>query len=438
MTNKALSASKKAEMEKMAEELLRLARDTITVRFRFFDVALHRLKIDYWHGLSGVCLRGETLSIDPAFLLKEYVSEPGIAVRMYMHILLHMIFFHPFEYDKMNERFWNLATDIAVENIILEMNFPSAALSKDGMERDKLYVLKKRVPVLTAEKIYKEFLIHDISSDLEREYKRLFTMDLHDKWHAAGEEGEEVLIDEEDWKKITRRIRTEIKAFSRGRSSSDALEKNVDEAMRVRYNYRELLEKFMVMQEEIIVNDDEFDYVYYTYGLNLYGNMPLVEPLEYKENKKVSDFVIALDTSASCQGETIKKFIQLTYQLMKQSESFFRKINVHIIQCDNKVQMDTKITNDAEFEEFMKNGKVTGFGDTDFNPVFTYVNALKDKGEFTNLKGLIYFTDGYGFYPEKMPEYDVIFAFLREDEKRPPVPGWAIQVVMEDELNEYK
>lgn len=438
MAGSKLSAAKKVEMEQMADELMRLARDTITVRFRFFDAALHRLKIDYWYGLGGVCLQGEKLSIDPAFLLKEYVTEPGIAVRIYMHVLMHMIFFHPFQYDKMNEKFWNLATDLAVENIILEMNFPSAALSRDGMERDKLYVLKKRVPVLTAEKIYKEFLVHDISSELEQEYNRLFTIDFHSYWHDGGERGDEVLIDEEDWKKITRRIRTELKAFSRGKSTSDAFEKNVDEAMRVRYNYRELLEKFMVREEGITVNDEEFDYVYYTYGLNLYGNMPLIEPLEYKENKKVRDFVIALDTSASCQGETIKKFIQLTYQILKQSESFFRKVNVHIVQCDNKVQTDTKITCDAEFQEFMEHGKVTGFGDTDFKPVFTYVDALRKKGEFANLKGLIYFTDGYGFYPEKMPEYDVIFAFLNEDEKRPPVPAWAIQVIMEEELNEYK
>lgn len=437
MAEKQRSAAEKAELEDMADELMRLARDTITVRFRFFDAPLHRLKVDYWHGLGGVCMRGETLSIDPAFLLKKYIDEPGIVVRLYLHVLMHMIFFHPFQYDKMQENYWNLATDLAVENIIQEMNFAPAALSVDGQQADKLYALKKRVGQLTAEKIYREFLINGISQDLEKEYVRLFTIDDHNYWHAGGER-DEVLIDEEDWKKITRRIRTELKAFSRGRSAPDAFEKNVDEAMRTRYNYREILQKFMVREEEMTVNDDEFDYVYYTYGLSLYGNLPLVEPLEYRENHKIRDFVIALDTSASCQGETIKKFVRLTYQILKQSENFFRKVNIHIIQCDNKVQMDTKITCDSDFEEFMKHGKVKGFGDTDFVPVFTYVDALKQRGEFTDLKGLIYFTDGYGFYPPKMPEYDVIFAFLNEDEKRPPVPGWALQVVMEDDLNEYQ
>ncbi len=431
-----LTDQKKKEIEKLAGQLLKLARDTITVRFRFFDAALHRIKIDYWYGLKGICLRGQILSIDPVYLLKAYSQEEGIAVRMYLHILMHFIFMHAYAYDKTKQEFWDIATDLAVENIILDMNFTPGRLSRDGLMRDKLTILKKRVPVLTAEKIYKEFLIHDISNDLKKQYQELFTLDLHSYWHEE-KAGDEVLTDEDDLRRLARRIRTELKAFSRGKATNEAMEKNLDDAIRVRVNYREVIERFMTNEEEITVNDDEFDYIYYTYGLKLYHNLPLVEPLEYRENKKIKDFVIALDTSASCQGETIKKFLTLTYSLMKNSENFFHKINVHIVQCDNTLQMDTKITCDADFEEFIKNGKIKGFGDTDFAPVFTYVDALKKRGEFTNLKGLIYFTDGYGFYPEKMPDYDVIFAFLNEDEKRPQVPGWAMKVIMEDELNEY-
>lgn len=420
-----------AEVEAMADELLLLARDTVTVRFRFFDAAIGKLKIDYWKDLGGVGLTGEILHIDPAWLLKEYLNEPGIAVRIYMHVLMHLIFFHPFQYDKMKKEYWDIATDIAVEHVILSMQFPAARMSKDGMQQEKLYQLRKRVPELTAEKIYKEFLVNGISENLKKDYLRLFTVDQHIHW-IDRKASDEVLIDEEDWRRITRRIRTEIKAFSKGEKNSEALEKNIGEVMRVKVNYREILEKFMMRQEEMTVNDDEFDYVYYTYGLSLYRNLPLIEPLEYRENRKVKDLVIAIDTSASCQGDTVKKFIQRTYEILKHSESFFRKINIHIIQCDNKIQTDTKITCDADFEDFMKNGKITGFGDTDFRPVFTYVNALQEKGEFENLKGLIYFTDGYGFYPERMPKYDVIFAFLKEDEKRPEVPGWALKVIVDD------
>ena len=83
------------------------------------------------------------------------------------------------------------------------------------------------------------------------------------------------------------------------------------------------------------------------------------------------------------------------------------------------------------------NLKLKGSGATDFTPVFDYVEKLKAENEFTKLKGLIYFTDGFGIFPEKVPDYEVLFAFLYEDISRPRVPGWAMQIVMEDELYEY-
>ena len=88
------------------------------------------------------------------------------------------------------------------------------------------------------------------------------------------------------------------------------------------------------MGEAMRVNDDEFDYIYYTYGLKLYKKLPLIEPLEYKEIKAVKEFVIAIDTSASTSGELVQRFVQKTYNILKQEESFFTKIKLHIIQCD--------------------------------------------------------------------------------------------------------
>ena len=181
------------------------------------------------------------------------------------------------------------------------------------------------------------------------------------------------------------------------------------------------------------INDEEFDYVYYNYGLSTYGNMPLVEPLEYKDVNRINEFVIALDTSASCKGKVVQDFLKKTVGILRSEETFFKKMNVHIVQCDNQIQSDTKITCEDDFEEFLRNGKLTGFGSTDFRPVFEYVEELKEKGEFKKIKGLIYFTDGYGVYPEKMPDYNVAFVFLDEDDRSPAVPAWAAKVVLSPE-----
>lgn len=74
------------------------------------------------------------------------------------------------------------------------------------------------------------------------------------------------------------------------------------------------------------LNPDEFDYNYYTYGLTLYENMPLIEPLEYKEVKRIREFVIAIDTSGSTSGSLVQTFVQKTYNILKSTESFFQRL----------------------------------------------------------------------------------------------------------------
>jgi predicted metal-dependent peptidase len=267
-------------------------------------------------------------------------------------------------------------------------------------------------------------------SDREKEqFERLFKRDVHSLWVPSGQ----LEVSLEQWKKISERIKADLKSFTKAKSGAETLEKNLEESTRDKYDYGEILRRFTVTGEDIRVNDDEFDYIYYTYGLENYGNLPLIEPLEYKESNKVREFVIAIDTSASCRGGIVKAFLQKTYSILKSRENFFTKINVHIIQCDSEVQSDTKLTCDEDFDRFIKYGKLNGFGSTDFRPVFDYVDSLKREGEFEKLKGLIYFTDGYGIYPEKMPDYDVIFAFLDEDENRAPVPPWSMKVVLDSE-----
>ncbi len=77
---------------------------------------------------------------------------------------------------------------------------------------------------------------------------------------------------------------------------------------RERYDYRHFLQRFSVLREEMQVDPDSFDYIFYTYGLSLYGNMPLVEPLESKEVSRIEDFVVVIDTSMSCSGDLVRCF----------------------------------------------------------------------------------------------------------------------------------
>lgn len=419
----------KEKISKLAGQILQLSHDDILIHLRFFDTALSRLTWKEQPGTGCIATDGSICYYDPVYLLLKYQEEPKSVTRIYLHLLLHCIFSHGFQYNKLEPENWDLAADIAVENVILDMHLPSVTLEQDEDALRKLRILREDIGVLTAERIYRYLRHNPITPNERAEITHLFQKDVHTLWKPR----EELEITLEQWKKISERIKADLKSFTKAKSGAETLEKNLEETTRDKYDYTEILKRFTVVGEDITVNDEEFDYIYYTYGLEHYGNLPLIEPLEYKETKKVREFVIAIDTSASCRGPIVQAFLRKTYSILKGTENFFHKMNVHIVQCDNEIQSDTKITSDEDFEKFMKYGKLSGFGATDFRPVFEYIGRLKAQGEFENLKGLIYFTDGYGIYPERMPDYDVIFAFLDEDENRAPVPPWSMKVVLESE-----
>jgi len=52
--------------------------------------------------------------------------------------------------------------------------------------------------------------------------------------------------------------------------------------------------------------------------------------------------------------------------------AFLQKLNVHIIQCDEKVHTDKKITSQKEMKAYMEHLELYGDGGTDFRPAFEW------------------------------------------------------------------
>ena len=423
------------QIQKLAAQAMGLAKDDLLIHLRFLDRALAKLQLQERFGLEGIATDAQKLYYDPLYVLRLYQKTPAALTRACLHSLLHCIFAHTYGYEKLDAERWDLAADIAVEAVILELELDAVTLENDVELPGKLKVLRQDAGGLTADKLYRYLKRTELPKQTIVDYQKSFRRDLHLYWKAP----EQMEMTEEEWQAISRRIRAELKSFTESRGMGEALKESLDESTKERYDYHKILQRFMVMGERMGVNEEEYDYIYYTYGLSTYGNLPLLEPLEYREEKKVREFVIAIDTSASCRGSIVKSFLRKTFEMLKEGENFFQKVNIHILQCDSEIQSDVKITDREELEAYLKDISLRGFGGTDFRPVFAYVEELQEKGEFENLKGLIYFTDGFGIYPPLQPPYDVIFAFLNEDKTRGPVPPWSMKVVLEDEdLEENK
>ena len=78
----------------------------------------------------------------------------------------------------------------------------------------------------------------------------------------------------------------------------------------------------------------------------------------------------------------------------------------------------------------MEHLTIKGQGGTDFRPAFAYVEELLARKVFYHLKGLLYFTDGNGTFPAKMPPYETAFLFFRDNYRDVDVPPWAIKLIL--------
>lgn len=204
------------------------------------------------------------------------------------------------------------------------------------------------------------------------------------------------------------------------------------------YDFTHFLKQFARQGEEIKTDIESFDYIPYLYGLEHYGNIPLIEHLEYQEVNRLEELVIAIDTSGSCSLDTVRKFMEETYSILSNHENFFRKMNVYVIQCDSFIQDMAHITSEQDWQDYLKNLTIHGRGGTDFRPVFEYVEELRAKKELKDLKGLLYFTDGDGIYPEIPTDYKTAFVFYKEKEQHQKVPAWAACLTLDTERSNEK
>ena len=430
------------DMEEAAEKLKSLgvsilcaARDELYFSMRFLDVALSSFVYQMDSSVSPFGTDGAVMYFHPQ-QLGGLLRENRILVnRGYLHMVFHCIFRHMFKRTD-DERYWDLSCDIAAEHLIDGCDKRPVRWSRSLLRRETYRKLETGGRVMNAERIFRELKAWELT---EKELSRLeeeFRTDDHRYWENRGPERKKEPELSRKWQEINEKMETDLETFSKEASEENGSflwQLRVEN--RERQDYREFLRKFSVLREEMGTDPDTFDYGFYSYGLSLYGNMPLIEPLETREVRRIADFVIVIDTSMSCSGTLVRRFLEETYSVLKQNDSYFRRVNVHIIQCDEKVHSDVKITSEKELKKYMDQFELYGEGGTDFRPAFAYVDELLGRGEFDDLKGLIYFTDGYGIYPSRMPPYKTAFVFLEEDYRDADVPAWAIRLVLrEDDL----
>jgi len=112
--------------------------------------------------------------------------------------------------------------------------------------------------------------------------------------------------------------------------------------------------------------------------------------------------VVAIDTSGSIDSDLLAIFFAHFQSIMESFNSY----EIDLIECDAKIQ-DHRVYYPGDLIEY----KATGGGGTDFRVLFEYVEE-----NIPDCKILIYFTDGYGTFPQLEPLYDTLWVMPQKIE----------------------
>ncbi len=413
----------------LGRKILESARGELTVNLPYMGGILGMLALGEGYDTPSLATDGQVLHYSGPWLAHRYRRGSSLVCRAWLHVIFHCLLRHPAKSRGRERALWDVSCDMAVEALLDSLDYPCLKGGGSAPFRNSQYRrLGEGKKTLTAEAIYRTLGRRHLSPEELAALEREFAVDDHSLWSPQG--------DQERWDRGARQVQTAMETvMSQTIQGGEAILEQLKVEGRGSHNYRAFLERFAVTGEELELDSDAFDYGYYAYGLRHYGNMPLIEPLETREVRRVRDLVIAIDTSLSTSGEVVRDFLSYTFDILRESESFFRRFRLRLLQCDDQLRADQVIRTREELEEHMAHFQLSGQGGTDFRPVFRRVEELRQAGELPDLRGLLYFTDGLGFYPEKRPDYDAAFVMLARQGFPDRVPPWGIRVLLdEDEI----
>lgn len=408
-------------------ELLDYERHVLLTEYPFLGVILDGIQWKISEGETG--MEEQNFYVNRKSFISEFEENRIYSIRKFLHMLLHYIFMHDLKPDD-NEECYDICADICAEKIILSMQNERLSLDEDDVRKAETDYFSQHIRPFSLSALLKE--VSKNSSVLQRvkNCEKLFSFDSHSRWNEKtdSEEHKERL-------KLSKKLLTQMTTLSKGRGTPMMLA--LKEAVKERQSYREFLKRFVMPMEENHLSDEEIDLISYTYGLRLNDKLPLVEPVEYSEQMRIRDFVIAIDTSGSTAGQLLQNFLIKTYSVLTEENIFDENLNITIIQCDDRIRSEVTVKSRQQLETYARKIVPSGFGGTDFVPVFERVRQLRKQGKFKKLQGLVYFTDGRGRFPQECPDYPVAFVFVDDGTPVPAIPAWAMRVsfLPEEELS---
>ncbi|MCH5194855.1 MAG: hypothetical protein J1F11_12910 [Oscillospiraceae bacterium] len=464
----------KEELE-LSEEIIRFSMRSGANEFSFLKNPIFSLKTEPTDETASVCADYKKLYYNPKWVMEQFRRNKEKTVNALIHCVLHCLLLHPSMISEEDPVF-NAAADLAVlimmHNAGAErMNVPDSFLHEltnvcgSTSTNDIFKGIRDNAPLLN--KVFNVTKKHKWD-DHKLWYKKDEKKKKNDPGQSGGgQDGEgqngkgqggegqdgrdngdpviEVSVQMGTGEELWKNMFVQAKAAAQGQgygSQHGNMFLEVKKPDRFsRFSYKEYIRRFA--RQEIVAEDPEtIDMMLYSAGFEMYGDIALVEFNEVKENAVPSDIIIAIDISGSCSGDVAVNFLRQVYSLFEEMD-IRSNVNIHAVTFDTQIIGSAVIRNRKDAEELIKNySKYTdnGWGGTDFHCVFDYADQFSRNNSGKKLKGLFFFSDGYGAFPDAKKSYRTTF-FIPVDRTHgflddlSFIPNWVECVRYDDDKN---
>lgn len=367
-----------------AKERIGNSRARLLLQQPFYGVMLSMMDFIPEGALPTMATDGAKVYYNPIFVMELTEDE---VYGVLLHEISHCIYQHCTQKRRLNRAHhrWNVACDYAINLEIKDMGY---ALPKDVLLDHK----------------YREQNAEQIYDSLPEDCSKFETLDMHiDN------------SDESSWDDMEDRVITayEMTKNQKGKGNlPGGLKRWIDKLRKSKVRWERVFHKYV---GQALAKDD---YSYVRVNKRFVGQGMYLPDLR---SHIIGSVVLAIDTSGSIGRNCLEQFAA---ELGKISHLVSE---VTVMTCDAAVQEVVKIT---AFTDWLKKIHMKGGGGTDFRPVF---DKVKELGVMPEL--LIYLTDAYGTFPEKKPQYPVLWCVTNQDGMQ-YVP-WGQKVLLPNDKGEW-
>lgn len=138
---------KEEETLEICEDILKNSRNEMAVAMRFLQSAFGALRPTVSGETDVMGTDGKLLFASPTWLLNTFIQNKVWINRMYLHELLHCLFCHLWNRkvkEESDQRLWNLAADIAVENVMDDLYEKAVYIRPNSFRREKYRQWKEK------------------------------------------------------------------------------------------------------------------------------------------------------------------------------------------------------------------------------------------------------------------------------------------------------